>query len=336
MSGHKRWIARWTSRLGEGALAQDVSLAEHTTLRVGGPADVLAVVTRADVLASLVLDALDSGMPVTVLGGGSNVLVADAGVRGLVVLNRCRGYDLYTGPDGRPRVRAEAGVPLAGLARALIRQGLDGLTWAVSIPGTVGGAVVGNAGAHGGCVADVLETVTLLDETGQVRELAADEMAFAYRTSRLKVARRQGQPLPLVLAATFRLRRGEATALQRQAEAFLAYRRRTQPTEPSVGSIFRNPNGAYAGQLIEAAGLKGVRVGDAMISPVHANFIVNLGQARAVDIFALLRLAQQHVAARFGVHLEPEILLLGDWDAVEDGGRGLGVHTLEHFVSQGW
>ncbi len=308
----RRHIARWRQILGEDTLAEHVPLAEYTTLRVGGPADVLAMPTRSERLAALVADAHAHGVPVTILGGGSNVLVLDGGIRGLVVLNRCRRTRVFTDEDGEPRAWAEAGASLAGLARALIREGLDGLTWAVSIPGTVGGAVVGNAGAHGGAIADVLESATLLFEDGSTREVPASDLAYAYRTSRLKEARERGEPFPVVLAATFRLRRVDPHALRARADEFLAHRRRTQPVEASAGSIFRNPSGDYAGRLIDVAGLKGARVGGAMISPLHGNFIVNVGGARARDVLALIRLARERVREQFGVDLETEILILGE------------------------
>ncbi len=304
-------VRRWREMLEGDAVLENSPLAGYTSLRVGGPADVLALPTRTDRLVALVRDARGRRIPVTLLGGGSNVLVLDGGVRGLVIINRCRHFRVFEGQDGVPRVWAEAGVALAGLARTLIQQGLDGLTWAVSIPGSVGGAVVGNAGAHGGCVADVLESVTLLEEDGRTVEVAAADLDLGYRTSVLKEARVNGQAFPVVLAATFRLERRDPAVLRARADEFLSYRRRTQPVEASAGSIFRNPEGDYAGRLIEAAGLKGTRVGGAMISQVHANFIVNVGNARAADVLTLIRMARERVRQRFGIDLELEILILG-------------------------
>ncbi len=305
------WVERWRDILAGDPVLENAPLADYTTLRVGGPADVLALPTRGDRLAALVADVAARGVPVTVLGGGSNVLVLDGGIAGLVVINRCRGTRVFQGEDGRPRLWAEAGASLAGLARAMIRRGLDGLTWAVSIPGTVGGAVVGNAGAHGGCIADVLEAVTLLRADGTTVRVAADDLGLGYRTSRLKEARERGESFPLVLDATFRLTPDDPEALRRRADEFLAHRRRTQPVEASAGSIFRNPEGDYAGRLIEAAGLKGTRVGGAMISPRHGNFIVNVDNARAADVLALIRLARERVREMFGIDLELEIVILG-------------------------
>lgn len=313
MSDLERWRARWAHRLQDAHVEAAAPLALHTTLRVGGPADLLASVHSIDDLALIVQEAWEHGVPTVILGGGSNVLVADEGVRGIVVINRCRRWRLFAGRDGKPRVWAESGVPLAGLARTLVRHGLDGLTWAVHIPGTVGGAVVGNAGAHGGCIAAVLEAATVLMPDGQVCDLSPGELAYGYRTSRLKQAVVEGGPAPVVLAATFRLEPRPAQELEAEAERFLAYRRRTQPAEPSVGSIFRNPPGDFAGRLIEAAGLKGVSLDGAQVSPVHANFIVNTGGATAKAIETLMRHVREHVYARFSVWLVPEIVFLGDW-----------------------
>ncbi len=301
----------WQQILGDDLLAEQVPLAPYTTFRIGGPADVLAVPTRTERFVALARSAAERGVPFLVLGGGSNVLLPDEGIRGLVIVNRCRTFEVLSEEDEWVYVRADAGVSLAGLAREAVRRGWDGLTWAVSIPGTVGGAVVGNAGAHGGSMADVVAWVRLLQGDGRVVRVAGQDLGYGYRTSVLKEARRRGEMFPLVVDVALRLRRGDARQLREQADEYLAHRRRTQPTESSVGSIFRNPPGDYAGRLIEAAGLKGTRVGDVAVSTVHANFIVNLGNGRAADVRALIRLIQERVQKQFGVHLELEILIVG-------------------------
>lgn len=313
MGWRESLVPDWRLLLGEDLLLEHASLAEYTSFRIGGPADVLTAPRRLDRLAALVCSAYRHGVPVTLLGGGSNVLVSDQGVRGLVVINRCRRHTFLPDEEA-PRVWAEAGVSLAGLARAAIQAGLGGLTWAVSVPGTLGGAVVGNAGAHGGTMADVVAQVTLLHADGTVTRAAGDDLAYGYRTSALKERHRPGNPFPLVLDVTLRLRHEDANVLREEASHYLRYRRRSQPVEASVGSIFRNPPGDYAGRLIDAAGLKGTRVGDAVISPVHGNFIVNLGGATAQDVMALIRLAQKRVQERFGVELQPEIVFVGEWE----------------------
>ncbi|GAB4567781.1 MAG: UDP-N-acetylmuramate dehydrogenase [Anaerolineae bacterium] len=287
---------------------RDVPLRDFTTFRIGGPADLLVTVRTPEQLGQAAIEAERHGIPWWILGGGSNVLISDGGVRGLTIVNRCRRIER----TGATTLRAESGALMAGVARVAIRAGLGGLEWAVSVPGTVGGAVVGNAGAHGGCIADSLVTAEAVLIGGERLQLTAAELQLGYRTSRFKTGELRG----VILAATFALHEDDAERLSRVAASYLDYRRRTQPTEASVGSIFRNPPGDYAGRLIEAAGLKGLRRGDAQVSPVHANFIVNLGNATASDVKGLVQEIQQRVFASFGVRLEPEILFCGDDVAV--------------------
>lgn len=306
-------------------IRRTVRLADFTTMKVGGPADYFATVGVVDQMIKLVRWARSQSLPYFILGGGSNILISDAGIRGLVIYNRCRQVRVDAAPllchgpvDDRPYLFAESGAALAGLARTSIKAGLVGLEWAVSVPGTVGGAIVGNAGAHGGEVKDNLENALLLDEEGAVREYTLADFGYAYRNSTLK----RKQPFQaafkaVVLSANFRLDRGDAEQSQQRAEAFLSHRRRTQPVEPSLGSTFVNPPGDYAGRLIEAAGLKGLRVGGAEISDLHANFILNrggVGSASASDVLRLIRQVQEVVAERFAVRLQPEVQLVGDWE----------------------
>ncbi|MGC8837800.1 MAG: UDP-N-acetylmuramate dehydrogenase [Anaerolineae bacterium] len=286
---------------------RDEPLSRHTTFRIGGPADLWVAVADPERLAEAVGVAGDMGVPVTLLGGGSNVLVSDRGIRGLVVQ--------FHSPLGRPEVgeegtvRVPCGVPLAGLARWAVRQGLGGLEWAVGIPGTVGGAVLGNAGAYGGCMADALERVQVLERGGGRRWVERAEAGLGYRTSRWKAA----SVRPMLLMAELRLQPAPAEVLQGRAERYQAERRARQPREPSAGSVFRNPEGLAAGRLIEEAGLKGVRIGGAVVSPRHANYIVNAGGALAQDVWALVEHIQEAVWKATGIHLEPEIERLGEW-----------------------
>ncbi len=314
-------------------IVRDEPLARHTTFRIGGPADLYAAVTTTEQLAALADLAAAHGVPITVLGGGSNVLVSDSGVRGLVIAVQTRDVAVrcgIPGPDGahpaegQPYIVADAGVALAGLARWAIKSGWAGLEWAVSVPGTVGGAVVGNAGAHGGDMAGNTAWVQVL-LPGQGRQVwPAAEMAFAYRSSRLKVqpAAQDGQPVgadgrphirPVVLTVGLHAVPGIVAEMEARAERYLAQRRATQPVEPSAGSIFRNPPGDYAGRLVEASGLKGYRCGGAQVSTRHANFIVNTGQATAGDVVTLINLIRRRVYEHTGIVLVPEILFLGDW-----------------------
>lgn len=293
-------------------------LARHTTFRIGGPADLFARATTPQQLAGLADLAVAHDLPFTVLGGGSNVLVSDAGVRGVVIANQTRAFGPRPADCGLPEAPAAdlvscSGVTLAGLARWAIRNGWAGLTWAVSVPGTVGGAAIGNAGAHGGDMAGIIAWVLVAHPGGGQRYLDDAELAFTYRSSVLKRQLAEGAGLPVVLAVGCRMTPGDSAEMTAQAQGYLARRRASQPVEPSAGSIFRNPAGDYAGRLVEAAGLKGHRIGGAQISPRHANFVVNTGGARAADVVALLNLMRQRVHAAGGAELIPEILFLGDW-----------------------
>ncbi len=299
------------------------SLAGLTSIKIGGPADYFATVTHPHQLLRLVRWARGVDLPYLVLGGGSNVLISDAGVRGLVIHNRCRTVRIDPAPcclypqDERPFLFAEAGALLAGAARTSINEGLAGLEWAVSVPGTVGGAVINNAGAHGGEIKDNLWDVMLLDEADEVQIIRAAELEYGYRHSNLKRGESiQGGFGPVVLSANFRLSPGDGEQIRATAQGFLEHRRRTQPIEPSLGSTFTNPPGDYAGRLIDAAGLRGERFGSIEVSQTHANFLVNpagVGGAKAADVVAMMALIQETVYQRFGVVLQPEIQRVGEW-----------------------
>lgn len=306
-------------------------LSRHTTARIGGPADLYIEALTSEELRDLVLFARQHGAPCIILGSGSNVLVSDAGIRGLVIANKARNFkfkisNLKLGtlkPKAQSEISnleseiyvwAESGVVLPTLARECIERGYANLEWAVGVPGTLGGAVAGNAGAHGGNVARDLVTATILDANGIVRDWANQELEFDYRTSKLKSGKWQaesGKWKPVVLAATFRLQPSTREELEARAAQFTEQRRRSQPPGATMGSMFKNPPGDYAGRLIEAAGLKGTRIGNARISTVHANFFVNLGGATAADVQALIDLARKRVQEQFGVELELEIELIG-------------------------
>ena len=292
-------------------LRRDEPLAAHTTLRVGGPADLWLTVTALDELIEVVRLARQHRIPLFLLGGGANLLVSDRGVRGLVVQNRCRRVEFGEGDP--PRAVVESGVILPSLARRLARRGLSGLEWAVGVPGTVGGAVVNNAGAYGSSIADCLVRAELLTPEGKRQWVPVDWFEYEYRSSRLKRLGVGGRGQFVVLQAELALTRRSPGEIERQMAVYSERRRVTQPPGASIGSMFKNPPGDYAGRLIEAAGLKGVRVGGAQISPVHANFFVNLGQAQAADFAALIELARQTVKAEFNVELELEIEMVGEW-----------------------
>ncbi|MFQ6058906.1 MAG: UDP-N-acetylmuramate dehydrogenase [Anaerolineae bacterium] len=294
-------------------------MARHTSFRIGGPADLFVKAGTIEGLCRWVRLARRHAVPYFILGHGTNILVADRGIRGLVIQNDCQAYELreveagnaenFGGLSRTAILYAEGGASLPGLAFLMARMGWAGLEWAIGIPSSISSAVVNNAGAHGWSMADVLQRVTILTEEGEIAELPVHQLALGYRTSRFK-----GQGgREVVLDAEFALHREPVEVLTARMAQYADFRRRTQPSEPSVGSIFRNPPGDFAGRLIDQAGLKGRRVGQAEISPVHANFIVNHGGARAVDVQALIELARRTVWERFGVELELEIELVGEW-----------------------
>ena len=276
---------------------------------MGGPAEWSVQVRSSTDLARAVTVATERNLPWRILGGGSNVLVSDAGVGGIVILNAARGVLEQTVCGEELRVRVENGAPLAGLARRLARSGWTGLEWGCGIPGTVGGAVVGNAGAHGGEIKDVLVSATVLDN-GTKCSVAVAELGYGYRTSALA---RSPAPLP-VLAAEFRLHRAAVNECLGKIAEYERWRRAHQPREHSAGSMFKNPPGEAAGRLIDAAGLKGAQRGGAQISTRHANFFVTRPGATAADIVTLIRLARRTVQERFGIVLELEITPLGTWE----------------------
>jgi len=281
---------------------RDEPLASHTCLRVGGPADLLIVCESAGEVIWAVELAQRHGIDWRVLGGGCNVLVADSGVRGLVIVNRAARVEF----DG-PVARAETGALLAALAGEAVRRGLAGLEWAAGLPGTVGGAVVGNAGAFEGDIAAILHSATVLEPSGEAVARSNEWFEFEYRLSRIK--RGGGY---VVLAATFELEPQDSESLAARADEILEWRRTRHPAGATVGSTFKNPPDSHAGYLIEQAGLRGYRVGGAQISELHGNFFMNTGGATAADVWALIQHARATVGQQFGMQLELEIELLGE------------------------
>ncbi len=294
------------TRFGD-AVQENVPLAPYTSARIGGPADLMITVKSADELAEAVTYLRKLGLKFILLGGGSNVLVSDQGVREVVVLNRAKAVRFDNGDQ--PKVWAEAGVTFSQLAKRAAAKGLSGLEWAATVPGTVGGAIYGNAGAFDGDVAHDLIHADLLTETGR-ETWPAEKFGYGYRTSILK----RGEVKAVVLAGEFRLKNATKESASAKIEQFSARRRATQPPGASMGSMFKNPEGDHAGRLIEAAGLKGTRIGNAEISTLHGNFFINHGKTKASDVRALIELAQKTVAEKFGVTLELEIELVGEWN----------------------
>ena len=287
-------------------------LARFTAARLGGPADYLYIAKQPDYQDTLALlrEAWRRDMPVTVFGGGANVLIADAGVRGLTIINRATEIQQQAASD-TPIVQASSGTSLIRLARYCQEMGLSGLEWAIAVPGTLGGAAVNNAGAHSSDIASALTRLLVYEAEGGQRWYDVETLQYAYRYSWLK---HRGDRRFFVMRAELKLQRGDPARIQERMDHNNEYRRRTQPPGASLGSIFKNPPGDYAGRLIEAAGLKGMLLGSVQVSPVHANFFVNLSvDARASDYFELIRLVRARVKERFGVLLELEIQTLGAW-----------------------
>lgn len=285
-------------------LRLDEPVGRLTSARIGGNADALVGVRSADELAQTIQTLWQLELPYLVMGGGSNMLVSDAGVRQVVVLNQANKVEFH-----ESAVWAESGAGLGSLARQAARKGLGGLEWAAGVPGTLGGAVAGNAGAHGGDIAGCLQLATILHHEKGRQDWTLADLGFAYRESWLK--RNPGQAV--VLSAQLALTPRAEGEIRAEMDTFQAYRRLTQPPGASMGSMFKNPAGNSAGRLIEQAGLKGKRIGNAQISPLHGNFFLNLGEARAADVFALIQEARQAVLKTAGIELELEVQLVGEW-----------------------
>ena len=315
--------------------SRDEPLARFTTMRVGGPADLFVTAHNRMELRALVRFARSRGLPHVVLGRGSDVIISDRGVRGLVIQNRAEGSRI----EGHNYV-AESGVAMARAATETQKAGLSGLEFGLAIPGTVGGAVWANAGAHESDVAAILESADALLADGTEARLPAADLALTYRDSRLKRGpeRAAGRadagadraaaaaaadttatpaaqpPAEIVLAATFRLDPASAEEIKERLDEIRRWRQAHQPLGlPSAGSFFRNPEGDSAGRLIEEAGLKGLRIGGAVVSEKHANFIVNDAKGTAADVRRLGDRVRDEVERRYGVRLEHEVMFLGDW-----------------------
>ncbi|AFY36579.1 UDP-N-acetylmuramate dehydrogenase [[Leptolyngbya] sp. PCC 7376] len=285
-----------------------INLAKFTSFRVGGDAEFYAEPTSLEETQACIEWYVDyrEDLPLTILGAGSNLLISDHGLPGFVLnTHRLRYYHAET--EGL--LIASAGEPIARLAWNAAKRGWSGLEWAVGIPGSVGGSIVMNAGAHQGCVADVLQWVKVLEPDGSITQLEAEALDYRYRTSNLQGGDR------LVLEAAFKLETGfEAKEIKRTTNANFKMRKETQPYHlPSCGSVFRNPYPKAAGRLIEELGLKGYRIGGAQVAERHANFILNCGDAKAMDIFQLIQHVQAQVEEHWEILLKPEVKILGDF-----------------------
>ena len=285
-------------------------LSRHTTFGIGGPADVYVVAKNSDDLADIVIACREHDAPVFVLGSGSNIIVSDAGIRGVVIENRARAV---TGPEpdgkGGFRFKAESGASFASVARGFARQGFAGLEWASGIPGTLGGAVVYNAGAYGGCLADVLKSIRIVNGTGTAKEVLAEDLDLVYRGSSFTKGQYENR---VVLEAEFTLWLGDEAELMERVRDLDKRRLAAQPRGRNAGSIFKNTPEHPAWRMVDQVGLRGHRIGDAQISEQHSNFFINAGSATATDMKALIDLARERVREKFGVELELEVGLVGE------------------------
>jgi UDP-N-acetylmuramate dehydrogenase len=298
-------------------MQENVSLKHYTAARIGGRADAMITVESLAELAEVTKSLWERDIPFTILGSASNVLVSDAGMRQVVVLNHAKKiqFEPHSQP---PTVWVESGANFGALARQSAAHGLSGLEWAAGIPGTIGGAVYGNAGAHGSDMSGNLVMAKILHRRQSngnhqqeilQEEWSVERFEYAYRNSSIK--RQPGRVV--VLSARLKLEQSTPAAVQAKMDEYNAMRHTSQPSGASLGSIFKNPPGDYAGRLIEAAGLKGTKIGKVEISQKHANFFINQDSATASDYAALIRMTQEKVLEKFGVSLELEIELLGEW-----------------------
>jgi UDP-N-acetylmuramate dehydrogenase len=288
-----------------GAVYFDEPMSKHTTWKVGGPADVFVVPTKIEHIQRLMNICTDHALPWHVIGRGSNLLVRDGGIRGVVIKLADNFSQISLENDFC--VRAESGRSYVSCANFSMRNGLSGLEFATGIPGTVGGAVMMNAGAHGSETKDVLLHAEIVEADGTISRLSNADLHFEYRYSILKDHPR------IVVSATFQLKQGDTEKMLETVRGWTKRRQTTQPLQlPSCGSVFRNPEHTHAGFLIEQSGLKGKKIGGAQISELHGNFIVNLGNARASDILQLIELAQTTILEKYGISLIPEVRIVGE------------------------
>ncbi|MEE1242670.1 UDP-N-acetylmuramate dehydrogenase [Frisingicoccus sp.] len=301
--------------MGQGQIFENEPMSRHTTFHIGGPADILACPETEDGLAAGIRWCVQKDIPFYIIGNGSNLLVGDQGFRG-VLFKICKTMDWVetelidkAAPETSGIiVRAGAGIMLAKLAKDISAQGYTGFEFATGIPGTLGGAVAMNAGAYDGEMKQLITSVWVMDMKGNIRELTVEEMAMGYRTSRV-----QTENL-IVLSTAMELKRGSEKEILRYVEELTCKRREKQPLEyPSAGSTFKRPEGYFAGKLIQDAGLKGYRVGDAMVSEKHSGFVINVGCATASQVRQLMADVDRKVYEDFHVHLEPEIRMIGEF-----------------------
>jgi UDP-N-acetylmuramate dehydrogenase len=289
-------------------LQENVSIANYTTAHVGGRVSALISIHTLDDLIEAAQTLWELSVPFRILGSGSNILVSDKRLDLVILHNRAHNIKIDSKSQS-PTITTESGAILGTVARQSALRGLSGMEWAAPVPGTVGGAVYGNAGAHGGDVQHSLKMAKILHANEGIQDWPVEKLAYQYRSSILK---REQMPV-VILSAIFNVVKTSREEAWEKIKTYQDHRKETQPPGASMGSMFKNPAGDFAGRLIEAAGLKGRRIGRAMISPIHANFMINLDGASAQDIWNLMKIAQDTVKEKFGIILEPEIELVGEF-----------------------
>lgn len=296
--------------LGHQCVKQNEPMKNHTTFRIGGPADIFVTPTESKTLAEAVALCERKAVPYYIIGNGSNLLVGDGGFRGVIfqIYKTLDRMDFRETEDGWLKVKAGAGIMLVRLAKEVSSRGYTGFEFATGIPGTLGGAVTMNAGAYGGEIRDSIVAVEVMDKNGRIFVLDKKELKLGYRTS---VIQSEGY---VVLSAEFVFKQGDMKAVQERVDELTEQRKSKQPLEyPSAGSTFKRPDGYFAGKLIQDAGLKGFRVGDAMVSEKHSGFVINIGEATAEDVRSLMEQVNQRVKEAYGVSLEPEVRMIGEF-----------------------
>lgn len=298
----------WKELLKDSRVLTHESLASYTYTETGGPADVLIFPKTVEDLAVVVKKCREDAIPLTVLGNASNVIIRDGGIRGVVIMLN----EMEAIRKEGSLVMAQAGAKLVDVSRYAADLSLTGLEFACGIPGSVGGATFMNAGAYGGEMKDVVQSVTVMDKTGEVKVLTSKELDFSYRHSSLQESGK------LVLEVVFNLRVGEAEVIEAKMQELTHLRESKQPLEyPSCGSVFKRPEGHYTGQLIQEAGLQGYRIGGVEVSKKHAGFMVNVDHGTASDYMRLIRHVQEVIKERFNVSLETEVRILGEASSEE-------------------
>ena len=295
-----------TNEIKQGIVKIDEPMRKHTNFKIGGNADVFVIAKNIEEIKCVIKFSKENNILLTILGNGSNVLVSDKGIRGIVLQVGTK--EIKIEKQKNALVEVEAGVMLGALAQVLLKQSISGFEFAAGIPGSIGGAIRMNAGAYGGEIKDIIVSADVLDRSGRLISLSRDELELGYRTSCIAAMDY------IVVSAVFRLQKGDTDTIKALIKELAVKRRAKQPLEyPSAGSTFKRPQGFFAAKLIEDAGLKGVSVGGAMVSEKHSGFVVNTGNATAKDVCMLTDMVKDKVKQQSGVDLELEVIKLGDF-----------------------